>query len=118
MSDKSQCHAAMLIKACRMDADLKSKVLAGDFGLLSKHFVENEHAWTEEELYGKGDKAIKTWIDAIGLKAEMRDKAEITFAAAFYHAIAFHFCSVHDAFEMGVNALGMLMQGSSVPTNE
>jgi hypothetical protein len=48
----------------------------------------------------------------------MRDKAEITFAAAFYHAIAFRFCSVHEAFEMGVNALGMLMQGLSVPTAE
>jgi len=54
MSDKSQCDAAMLIKACRLDADLRSKVLAGECGLLAKHVVENEQAWTEEELYGKG----------------------------------------------------------------
>lgn len=59
MNDKSQCHAVLLIKACRNDAVLKSSVLAGDYGPLNKHLVENEHAWTEEELYGSNDETGK-----------------------------------------------------------
>lgn len=52
MSDKSQCSAAILIKHCRQDFDLKRSILSGESGLLAKHIVENENAWTEEELYG------------------------------------------------------------------
>jgi hypothetical protein len=52
MIDKSQCHAARLIKLCRQAPDLKAKILAGQCGLLNKHLIENEHAWTEQELYG------------------------------------------------------------------
>jgi len=55
MNDKSPCAAAMLIKECRKHPELKACVLAGHHGLLQKHIVENERAWTEQELNGQGD---------------------------------------------------------------
>lgn len=53
-ADKSTCHAAALIKMCRTDEKLKRQVSVGEHGLLNKHILQCEHAWTEEELYGKG----------------------------------------------------------------
>lgn len=52
MADISQCPAAILIKQCRQDETLKQMVSAGEVGLLAKHILENERAWTEVELYG------------------------------------------------------------------
>lgn len=60
--------------------------------------------------------AISRTIDyAIGTDQAVGDKAAITFAAAFYQALSFG-RSVHDAFELGKNAIDLIQRpGSDAP---